>query len=49
MNISVLFLATVWAFMYNSHFGWNWSSKSNEEIICDGIFSILIAISISKG
>jgi hypothetical protein len=48
VNISAFMVAILWAFMYNSHFGWNWSSKSSEEVICDGIFAVLIAISISK-
>lgn len=46
MNITILTLALVWSYMYNSHFGWNWTSKSSEEIICDGIFAILMALSI---
>lgn len=41
MNKSIFILALVWAYMYNSHFGWNWSS-----IICDVIFAILIALSM---
>lgn len=49
MNINIFFISIVWAFIYNDHFGFNWSSKSGEEVICDGIFAILIAISINKG
>lgn len=47
MNI-IIIIALFWAFLYNSYFGWNWSSKSSEEIICDGIFAILIALSVLK-
>ena len=46
MNIGTLVVAIAWAYIYNSHFGWNWSSKSGEEIICDGIFAILICLSV---
>ena len=46
MNPIIFVLALVWAYMYNSHFGWNWSSKSSEEVICDGIFAILMALSV---
>lgn len=46
MNVTMFVMAIVWVYMYNSHFGWNWSSKSSEEVICDGIFAILISLSI---
>ena len=46
MNIAIFVVSIVWAYIYNSHFGWNWSSKTSEEIICDGIFAILICLSI---
>ena len=46
MNTGILAVAIAWAYIYNSHFGWNWSSKSGEEIICDGIFAILICLSV---
>lgn len=46
MNLTIFTIALFWAYTYNSHFGWNWSSKSGEEIICDGIFAILMALSI---
>ena len=46
MNLTIFTLALFWAYTYNSYFGWNWSSKSGEEIICDGIFAILMAFSV---
>jgi len=46
MNISIFLVSIYWAYLYNSYFGWNWNSKSSEEIICDGIFAILISLSI---
>lgn len=46
MNSTIFILALVWAYLYNSRFGWNWSSKSSEEVICDGIFAILMALSV---
>ena len=48
MNISIFLIAIFWAYSYNSFFGWNWSSQSCEELICDGIFAILISLSILK-
>ena len=48
MNIGIFVIAVVWAYFYNSYFGWNWSSQSVEELFCDGIFAILIALSILK-
>ena len=48
MNIQIFVVAITWAYIYNSFFGWNWKSKSKEEIICDGIFVILIALSIKE-
>ncbi len=48
MNKSIFMLASIWAYIYNSHFGWNWSSQSTEELICDGIFAILMALSVLK-
>jgi hypothetical protein len=46
MSIPLFAIAIVWAYMYNSFFGWNFSSKSTEEVICDGIFAILLALSV---
>ena len=46
MNYSIFAVSICWAFIYNSYFGWNWTSKSGEEIICDGIFAILMTLSI---
>lgn len=48
MNIGIFVIAVVWAYFYNSHFGWNWSSQSPEEVICDGIFAILMAMAVLK-
>jgi len=48
MNTTIFIISIVWAFIYNNHFGFNWTSKSSEEIICDGIFAILICMSIIK-
>lgn len=46
MNLTIFALALFWAYIYNSHFGWNCSSASSEEVICDGIFAILMALSV---
>lgn len=46
MNIQIFIVSIFWAYVYNSYFGWNWNSKSAEEIICDGIFAILLSIAI---
>ena len=48
MNISIFLIAIIWAYLYNSFFGWNWNSQSFEELICDGIFAILVSLSILK-
>ena len=48
MNISIFLIAIFWAYLYNSFFGWNWNSQSFEELICDGIFAILVSLSILK-
>ena len=48
MNIDIFILALVWAYMYNSFFGWNFSTQSPEELICDGIFAVLMAMSLLK-
>ena len=46
MNIGILLVAIAWAYIYNSHFGWNWNAKSGDELICDGIFAILLCLAI---
>lgn len=46
MNIKIFIIAVLWAYFYNSFFGWNWSSKTESELICDGIFAILISLSV---
>lgn len=48
MNMKLFILALIWAYMYNSHFGWdlNLISSNTDEVICDGIFAILMALSI---
>ena len=48
MNISIFLIAIIWAYLYNSFFGWNWNSQSFEELICDGIFAILVSLSILR-
>ncbi len=47
MNITIVVIALAWAVIYNNFFGWNFSSKTPEEIICDGIFAILMSMSIT--
>lgn len=46
MNIGILAVAITWAFISNSYFGWNWKAKSGDELICDGIFAILLCLAI---
>ena len=46
MDIRILVVAIAWAYIYNSHFVWNWKAKSGDELICDGIFAILICLSV---
>ena len=38
--------AIAFFFAQNIYFGWNWSPKSDTEIICDGIGLLLCALAI---
>lgn len=46
MNKNIFFIAIVWAIIYNSFFGWNFIANTFEELMCDGVFAILISLSI---
>ena len=41
------FVAVVFWVHANQYFGWNWSPKSAEEVLADGIVMLLLALSIS--
>ncbi len=36
--------AAIFFIAQNAHFGWNWTAKSDEKVICDGVGLVLIAI-----
>lgn len=38
--------AIIWFFLENDYFGWNRTAQSPEELICDGIVLVLVAIAI---
>lgn len=43
---SVLFIAFVYWYAENQHFGWHAFPKSAPEAICDGIVFLLLAIAV---
>lgn len=46
MNLPILFMA-VWFFITeNAYFGWNARPQSADELICDGITMVLLALSL---
>ncbi len=36
----------VYGLVYNQYFGWNWSPKSEAEVICDGIFAVAFIMTV---
>jgi len=47
-NHIVLSIGIVYWIYFNCYFGWNMLPKSNTEIICDGIFVLIIALALPK-
>lgn len=45
MNFFIIVLAVWFYYLQNRYFGWNKTPNSSEELICDGIVIILIAMS----
>lgn len=48
MNWRILFLSLCFWIEENSYFGWNLTADSPEEVICDGIFVLIAALSLLK-
>jgi hypothetical protein len=46
INWKVWALALLYALIETAHFGWNLWPKSGEEMICDGIVFILMAVAL---
>lgn len=44
MNIPVFIIAIGFFILLNKHFGWNGYPKSSDELICDGISFVLLAM-----
>lgn len=44
VNVYRWLTAVSFALFETAHFGWNWSPKSDAEIICDGIAFILFSL-----
>jgi uncharacterized membrane protein len=45
-KFTIFIIAMLWAYVYNSHFGWNFKSQSNDELLCYGIFLIISSLYI---
>ena len=42
-------LALIFGVVSNAWFGWNWTPKSDAEVICDGIVLLLVAVAYAAG
>jgi len=48
MNYRIFFISIVFWIIETNYFGWNTGPNSPEEVICDGIFTILVALAVLK-
>ena len=42
MNIYIFFVAVVFGLVETSYFGWNFFPSTDAELVCDGIFLLLL-------
>lgn len=43
-SVGVWFLAVTFGLAETGHYGWNWTARSDAELICDGIVFLIVAI-----
>lgn len=48
VNWLVFFLGQLFWLVETAHFGWNFTPKSDAEIVCDGIAVLITALSIKR-
>lgn len=48
LNVYRWLTAVCFGLFETAHFGWNWSPKSDAEILCDGITFILFSLAIQR-
>ena len=46
VTMGLFAIALTFAVAQNSYFGWNWTPKSDAELVCDGINLMLWAMAI---
>jgi hypothetical protein len=44
VNWAVFWTGQVWWLMETAHYGWNFAPASDAEMICDGIFVLIMAL-----
>lgn len=46
VNWPVFWIGQCWWFIETNHYGWNLMAGSDAEMICDGIYMVILALSL---
>ena len=48
MNKSIVFIAVLFGIIKMNYFGWNFEPQSDNELFCDGIMFLILALAMLK-